>query len=377
MDLRVATCTEEKCLELLVQIRWQGKPKCLECDHDETYFLKTTKRFKCKRCSYQFSVTKGTFMENTKLSLPKWFALIEEFCEEKNARKISRKLRINYRTAWLACKKLTAVVSFLNQAKLDGIVEFDETISGSARDQSLARAKRISNHNKKEKEKEQIAKENGKVYEPRAYGHQRAMLNIISRNGGQIVKRLGASKRDITTDKIKDILVEHVCKNATVYMDSHPTHVGFEKLFKKIKKVTHTLRIPLLDEEGNPLFTKNGNQRYKYQKCYKDKDGIHTNGVEASNARLKLFLRKFVKHSFKYSQLFYDEYVFHRFCNKMEVLEKIRQVLWNSQSAYITLRELMAMDNEYPEKRWKKPKKRVGKSHSRKKKEKPVNFVFS
>ena len=59
----------------------------------------------------------------------------------------------------------------------------------------------------------------------------------------------------------------------------------------------------------------------------------------------------------------------------MEFLEKVRQVLWNTCAGYITLRELQAMENQFPEHNWREPRRRT-KRHTRKKVVKPIDFKF-
>jgi hypothetical protein len=312
-------------------------------------------------------------MENTKLPLPMWFAIIEEFASKQNALEISKKLNVNYRTVWLICHKLRNAFGFLNDVKIDGEVEADEIIYGSKRDQDLIMSYRISSFNKAEAKKEM----EDESYKAKAYGNQRVLLNVVGRNGQQVLKLIGASKADMTTENLKRTLIAHVPVDAKLFMDSHPTHLGLKEIFEELKFVTHTLKIPILDENGVHLLTANNKKRYKYRKSFKEKDGTHTNSVESSNSRLNRFLGNFIKHSFKYAQLYYHEYVFHSFCSEMNFLEKMRQILWNSQSSYITLRELTARENEYPEHTWKKNRKKFGGGHSRKKKETNVNFKFS
>ena len=376
-ELRKITYTQEDCVKLLVKIRWDGKPICPDCGCDKTYYIKSRQIFKCanQKClKPQFSVTTGTFMENTNLPLPDWFSIMEEFCIGLNAHRISKKLDINYRTVWFICHKLRNNMNFLKDMILDGEVEADEFIFNSKREENMIMSYRITAWNKKEKKKEQEIE----GYKAKPYGNQRVMMNIKQRGGKNIVKLMGPSKKDITTKNFERILKENVSKDAILYIDTHPTHKWIDKeYFKDVKYITHTSNVAVLDDKGEIVLNKNGKPKTKKKKGFKDEFGNHTNSVENSNSHLNSHLKHYRKHSYKYFELYLAEYNFHCWCNEMSFLEKIRELLWNMKASHITNRELLALPNEYPEHKWKERKEYKYSGHSRKKKVKPVNFQFS
>jgi len=65
---------ERACIQFVFDSRWpDGKPPCPKCGVGVTYPRKDRlEGRKCARCSYIFSVTAGTVMENTKLPLSTW-----------------------------------------------------------------------------------------------------------------------------------------------------------------------------------------------------------------------------------------------------------------------------------------------------------------
>ena len=65
--------SEEACLRYLVESRWPDGYACPRCSHDEAYELTSRPIFKCRKCSYQVSVTAGTVLHRTRLSLRDWF----------------------------------------------------------------------------------------------------------------------------------------------------------------------------------------------------------------------------------------------------------------------------------------------------------------
>jgi transposase-like protein len=59
-------------------MRWKGNPVCPHCGKHKPYKLKDGKAWRCanKDCKKNFSVTKGTVFENSKIPLSKWVATI-------------------------------------------------------------------------------------------------------------------------------------------------------------------------------------------------------------------------------------------------------------------------------------------------------------
>lgn len=70
--------TEQECIKYFVNVRWNGNIVCPECGCNKVYKFADKRRFKCKQkqCSSIFSYKTGTFFENTKISLRKWFLAI-------------------------------------------------------------------------------------------------------------------------------------------------------------------------------------------------------------------------------------------------------------------------------------------------------------
>ena len=62
---------EEAAYRLFCQLCWpetNGKPVCPQCCYDEAYSVRTRRKFKCKACHHQFSVTSGTMFASHKLA---------------------------------------------------------------------------------------------------------------------------------------------------------------------------------------------------------------------------------------------------------------------------------------------------------------------
>ena len=70
---------EEKAYALFCKMRWpetNGEAVCPRCGCCQTYDIKTRRKFKCKACGHQFSVTSGTMIASRKLDFVDLLAAI-------------------------------------------------------------------------------------------------------------------------------------------------------------------------------------------------------------------------------------------------------------------------------------------------------------
>jgi transposase-like protein len=105
--------TEDQAERELAQLRWPSGPICPFCGGRDTYALNlrtvNRRRYKCCSCRRQFSVTKGTILEGSKLSLGRWILLIQLLCEhgrDLSVNEVSRELCVSHRTARNALDRL-------------------------------------------------------------------------------------------------------------------------------------------------------------------------------------------------------------------------------------------------------------------------------
>jgi transposase-like protein len=98
--------SEMEVFEAFKRIRWkntQGQPRCPRCGCDVLYTCKAESLWKCKGCSYRFSVTSGTIFASRKLPLRDLLAAIAVLTNEgenHSAMKLSHDLDVQYKTAW-------------------------------------------------------------------------------------------------------------------------------------------------------------------------------------------------------------------------------------------------------------------------------------
>lgn len=148
--------TQDKCMALLVSLRWPDGVRCPRCGNDKVFKVKhrpwswvcksgkesvneqTGEIRVCKKNGYRFSALVGTVFENTNYPLPVWFEVIYLICQSKkgmSALQIQRMLKENnrptaYKTAFYICHRVRAMLENDQFGQLMGEVEFDETYLG-------------------------------------------------------------------------------------------------------------------------------------------------------------------------------------------------------------------------------------------------------
>lgn len=130
---------EEKAYAKFCEIRWaetKGEPVCSRCGSLDHYAIPTRRKFQCRACGYQYSVTSGTIFASRKMS---FVDLLGAICIFVNAVKgisalqMSRDLDCQYKSAFVLLHKLReALASEIKDAKLEGEVEIDGAYFGGS-----------------------------------------------------------------------------------------------------------------------------------------------------------------------------------------------------------------------------------------------------
>jgi transposase-like protein len=125
--------TQQKCIDLLTQLKWNGKPYCPSCESTNVRLVNSTKqRYFCKSCSNQFSIFTDTIFEGTTLPLTSWFQIITLMLNAKtsmSAKEVQRNIGCTYKTAYYACMRVR-VGMLTKDTMLNGIIEMDESYFG-------------------------------------------------------------------------------------------------------------------------------------------------------------------------------------------------------------------------------------------------------
>lgn len=165
---------EEAAYKTFCEMRWpetDGEAVCPRCGCCETYDISTRRKFKCKACHHQFSVTSGTIFASRKMD---FVDLLAAICILVNASKgvsmvqLSRDLDCQYKTAFVLAHKLREVMAqeVHTGEVLDGHVEMDGAYFGG----------HVRPENRKEDRKDRRLKEN-------QTGKRRVVIVLRERKG--------------------------------------------------------------------------------------------------------------------------------------------------------------------------------------------------
>jgi len=236
---------EDAAYRTFCEMRWpetDGEAVCPRCGHGETYNISTRRKFKCKSCQHQFSVTSGTIFASRKMD---FVDLLAAICILVNASKgvsmvqLSRDLDCQYKTAFVLAHKLREAMGTEIQTGevLDGHVEIDGAYFGG----------HVRPENRKEDRKDRRLRENR--------SNRRRVVVAMRERLGRTVPFVTKSEADGV-----DLAKMHVDRMATVSADeaSHwdDLHDGWF-----VERVNHSL-------------------------TYSD-HGKHTNWVESYFSRLR------------------------------------------------------------------------------------------
>ena len=129
---------EEDCFKYLFRLRWPNGFVCPKCGGSEYYMIYKHKRFQCKQCRHQTSVTAGTVFHRSHQPLRVLFMAVYLIATSKkglSAMELRRKLGISgYKTAWLLMQKIRTAMASSGKFLLTRMVEIDETYIGGHRE---------------------------------------------------------------------------------------------------------------------------------------------------------------------------------------------------------------------------------------------------
>jgi transposase-like protein len=208
----VARLTEEEARTILERIRWPNGPKCPHCRSKHVTRLQAKSLrvrdglLQCNACRQQFTVTVGTVMHRSHITLRQWVQAFHSMCSHKkgiSALQLQRNLGLkSYKSAWhLAHRIRYAMRQWPMRTFLKGTVEVDETYVGG---------------------KTRLGKR-GKASERKV-----PVVALVER-GGRI--RTQPVER-VNSKTLKAIIRHHVRRDSTIYTDDSPVYHGLRWQFK-------------------------------------------------------------------------------------------------------------------------------------------------
>lgn len=236
---------EEAAYQMFCEMRWpetNGEAVCPRCSNHETYKITTRRKFKCKACAHQFSVTSGTIFASRKMD---FVDLLAAICIIVNGAKgvsmiqLSRDLDCQYKTAFVLAHKLREAMAQEVQTGevLQGHVEIDGAYFGGHI--------RPENHKEDRKDRRLKAHQNGK---------RRVVIAMRERDGRTLPVVAMSEGEGVA------LANENVCRMATMSADE-ASHWDILHMGWSVDRVNHS-------------------------ECYSD-HGKHTNMVESYFSRLR------------------------------------------------------------------------------------------
>lgn len=236
---------EDAAYQTFCEMRWpetNGEAVCPRCSNHETYKITTRRKFKCKACAHQFSVTSGTIFASRKMD---FVDLLAAICIIVNGAKgvsmiqLSRDLDCQYKTAFVLAHKLREAMAQEVQTGevLQGHVEIDGAYFGGHIRPENAKADR--------KDRRLKAHQNGK---------RRVVIAMRERDGRTLPVVAMSEGEGVA------LANENVCRMATMSADE-ASHWDILHMGWSVDRVNHS-------------------------ECYSD-HGKHTNMVESYFSRLR------------------------------------------------------------------------------------------
>lgn len=158
---------EDAAYATFCEIRWPetgGEAVCPRCGGLDAYKITSRRKFECKACGKQFSVTSGTIFASRKLDFVDLLAAIAIFVNAAkglSALQFSRDLDVQYKTAFVLAHKIREALSRETAGEiLDGEVEIDGCyVGGHVRPENRKedRKDRRLAHNRSDKRRVVIA----------------------------------------------------------------------------------------------------------------------------------------------------------------------------------------------------------------------------
>lgn len=132
--------TEADCEKALFHLKWHNGFICSKCSHKDYYTISTRRLhlYQCKHCGHQETVTTGTIMMNSKLSLTIWFLALYFIAQNKDGiseLSLAKYIGVTLKTAWILLHKVRKAMGSRDSLyKLGGNIEMDEAFFGGKKE---------------------------------------------------------------------------------------------------------------------------------------------------------------------------------------------------------------------------------------------------
>ena len=272
--------SEEKCIEYLEQIRWNGNVVSPFDSTSKVY--KCSKGYWCKNSNKSFNVKTKTIFENTKIPLQKWFMSIWLVTSHKkgiSSIQLSKDINVTQKTSWFMLQRIRKCFGCENNYNLSNEVEVDETYIGG-------RERNKNNHTK--------------GTQGRSIKTKVPVLGMVERNG----KLVSFVIQDTKSSTLTPLILKTIDSNTKIYTDEWKGYCNVHKYYHH-ESVKH-----------------------KDNEFVKGK--VYTNTIECFWGLLKRGLFGIYHNtSKKYLQMYVDEFVFKFNTRKVKDYERFVIILSN------------------------------------------------
>lgn len=263
IDVVMYFSNEEKCIEYLERVRWNGNVVSPFDPSSKVY--KCSKGYWCKNTNKTFNIKTRTIFENTKISLQKWFIAIWLITSHKkgiSSVQLSKDIRVTQKTSWFMLQRIRKCFEIQNTITLHNEVEIDETYIGG-------------------KERNKNLKPTKKGTQGRSIKTKIPVLGMVERKGMLVSHIISDAKSSTLTPAILKI----VDKDSIVYTDEWKGYNTIDKLYEH-------------------LFVRHSDNEFVNSRVY-------TNTIENFWGLLKRgLLGIYHKTSKKHLQMYIDEFAF-------------------------------------------------------------------
>lgn len=238
--MKIMRLTDKEAFDLFKQARWSetgGEPVCPVCGSMENHWMEGVKRWKCRGCRKQFSVTSGTLFAYHKKPLQVYLAAIAIFSNAAkgiSALQLSRDLDVQYKTAFVLAHKIRdSLMHSRDESPMDGEVEVDGVYTG---------------HYIRPANKIEDRVDRRKVHKP----NKRVVISFRQRADGTC--EVVGAKRTVTyvlnsenEKEIKELSNLTIRKGSTVHADEANAYDGLHAHYR-MKRVNH--QVEYMSEDG-------------------------------------------------------------------------------------------------------------------------------
>ncbi|MGA2067411.1 MAG: IS1595 family transposase [Thermoguttaceae bacterium] len=217
----VGRLTEQEARSILEAIRWPKGPVCPHCGAQTVTRLSDSAKYRdgviqCNGCRGQFTVTVGTVMQGSHITLRQWVQAFHSMCSHKkgvSALQLQRNLGLHsYQSAWFLAHRIRLAMKCDPLAsKLKGTVEVDETYVGG----------------KPRKGKKDAA--GNLIVNKRGRGTKKVPVVALVERSGRVRTRV---VEHVTADNLKKAIRDHVSRKAGIQTDDLGLYQGIGEEFK-------------------------------------------------------------------------------------------------------------------------------------------------